>query len=402
MARVLENISKRILRDSGIATPDFAVALNEKEAVQIAGRIGYPVVIKALVTAGKRGKAGAVKFARNAQEAEVAARQVLSLSVGSFPVERLLVEKKLEATQELYLSITFDGSSQMPVVVASTAGGVDIEEIARKSPDRLLKRHVNPIEGLHSYQANEIWSDLGVTGRLLGQAAGVLAKLYKVFQDYDATIVEVNPLAALPDSTLVALGVLMGVDDAALYRQPWLSKEVEAGSDRSWRPLTALEKAMIAVDRADPYRGTASFTEMDGGDIGFLCGGGGGSLVVFDTLLRLGARPANYSECGGNPSETKVYGLAKGIISKPGVRGVIVDMNITNNTRTDEFASGFVRAVRELNIDVKEFPIVVRLAGVNDSEARRVFGEAGIEYHGDDITMEEAAGLIVSKMAHRP
>jgi succinyl-CoA synthetase beta subunit/citryl-CoA synthetase large subunit len=179
-------------------------------------------------------------------------------------------------------------------------------------------------------------------------------------------------------------------------------EKVEAGSDRAWRPLTSLEKEMIAVDRADPYRGTASYTEMEGGDIGFLCGGGGGSLLVYDTLLRLGGKPANYSECGGNPSEAKVHGLTKGILSKPGVRGIILTTNITNNTRTDMFARGFIKAIQELNIDATRFPTVVRLPGVNDTEARRLFGEAGIEYHGDDITMEDAARMIVNKMARLP
>jgi succinyl-CoA synthetase beta subunit/citryl-CoA synthetase large subunit len=159
-----------------------------------------------------------------------------------------------------------------------------------------------------------------------------------------------------------------------------------------------LEKEMVAVDMAESYRGTARYTEMEGGDIGFLCGGGGGSLLAYDTVVRYGGKPANYTEFGGNPTETKVTGLVKGVLSKPGVRSFFMDANITNNTQTDVVAKGIIKAFGEMNIDPKRFPTLVRLAGVNDSEARRIFSEAGIEYYGDDVTMEDAARLLVDKM----
>jgi succinyl-CoA synthetase beta subunit len=398
MSRVLENVSKEILKEEGIAVPEFFVVSNEGEARKVADKLGYPVMIKALVPVGKRGKAGAVKSAENGVEAEKIAQEILSMTVRNFPVERLLLEKKLNIIQELYVSIAFDPSKQMPVIIASTAGGIDIEEIARTQPEKMLQYYVDILQGLHSYMAKEIWSELGLEGRILQQATDLLSKLYKVFRKYDATILEINPLTLASDGKLVAAAVLMGVDDDALYRQPELSDKVEVGSDRAWRPLTHLEKEMIVVDRAEPYRGTARYTEMEGGYIGFFCGGGGGSLLVYDTLLQMGGKPANYTEFGGNPTDTKVYGLAKGILSKPGVKGFLLDANITNNTQTDLVAKGIIKAVQDLKIDVKKFPMVIRLAGVNETEARRLFEEAGIEYHGDDITMEDAARLIVDKM----
>jgi len=398
MSRVLEDLGKEILRENRIRVPDFFVVSNEEEARTAADEVGYPVAIKALVTIGRRGKAGAVKFAENSKEAEEIAKAILSMEVHNFPVKRLLVEKKLDILQELYVSVTFDTCKQMPVIIASTAGGVDIEEVARAQPNKILKHHVDILRGLHQYVAKEIWSDLGLTGRNLQIATDVLWRLYQVFRKYDAHILEINPLAITPEGEAVAVGVLMGVDDDALYRQPRLSDAVEVGSDRAWRPLTPLEKDMVAVDRAEPYRGTARYTEMEGGDIGFLCGGGGGSLLVYDTLLQLGGKPANYTEFGGNPTETKVYGLAKGILSKPGVKGFLVDANITNNTQTDLVAKGIIKAVNDMKIDVKEFPIVIRLAGVNEPEAQKLFEEARIEYHGDDITMEDAARLMLDKM----
>lgn len=398
MSRVLENISKEILRENGIAVPEFVVAASAMEARKAADDLGYPVMIKALVPVGKRGKAGAVRSADNDAEAEKIAQEILSMTVRNFPVERLLVERKLNISKELYVSITFDPSKQMPVVIASTAGGIDIEEIARSQPEKVMQYHVDILQGLYSYMAKEIWSDLKLAGPPLQQATDFLGKLYQVFRKYDVTILEVNPLAVTSEGKLIAAAVLMGVDDDALSRQPHLSAKVEVGSDRAWRPLTKLEKEMIAVDRAEPYRGTARYTEMEGGNIGLFCGGGGGSLLVYDTLLQYGGEPANYTEFGGNPTDTKVYGLAKGILSKPGVKGFLLDANITNNTQTDLVAKGIIKAVQELKIEVKKFPMMIRLAGVNEPEAKRLFLEAGIEYHGDDITMEDAARLIIDKM----
>jgi succinyl-CoA synthetase beta subunit len=196
----------------------------------------------------------------------------------------------------------------------------------------------------------------------------------------------------------VAAAVLMGMDDDALFRQPGVESEVEPGSDRAWRPLTDLEKRLIAVDSAEPYRGTARYTEMNGGDIGFLCGGGGGSLLLFDALQRYGGRPANYSEFGGNPTETKTYGIASGILSKPGVKGFFLGMNITNNTQTDVVAAAVARAFRARGVDTRSFPALARFAGVGDAMAKEVLEEAGFEYHGEDVTMEDAARLMVEKM----
>jgi succinyl-CoA synthetase beta subunit len=398
MARVLENTGKELLKKSGIPTPDFIVAGSTEEAVRRAEQLGYPVVIKALVTVGKRGKAGAVKFAENADEARRNASAILAMTVRNFPVERLLVEEKLDIARELYVSVTFDSSTRSPVIIAGSVGGVEIEEIAATQPDKVVKYWVDMRKGFFPYKAKEIWSDLKLTGGVLQQATSILWRIYQIFENYDATVVEVNPLAVTSEGKVVACAVLMGVDDDALYRQPELAEKVEAGSDRAWRPLSALEKQMIAVDAAESYRGTARYTEMEGGDIGFLCGGGGGSLLVFDTLLRYGGRPANYTEFGGNPTEAKVTGLVKGVLSKPGLKGFIMDANITNNTQTDIVAKGIIRAFQELRVDPQSFPIVIRLAGVNDSEARRMCTEAGIEYHGDDITMEDAARLMMEKM----
>ena len=398
MARVLENVGKDLLRHNGVPTHEFVVVSTAEEARRAAEKIGCPVVIKALVTVGKRGKAGAVKFAETPDDAARIAKEILAMTVHNFPVERLLVEKKLDISQEIYVSITYDSFEMAPVIIASSAGGIDIEEIAKTQPEKILKYPVSILKGFNSYEAKEIWSDLGLKGRALQKATVILWRLYQFFVKYDGTVVEINPLAITASGEVVAAAILMGVDDDALYRQSYLSDKVEVGSDRAWRPLTALEKEMVEVDKTEAYRGTARYTEMEGGNIGFFCGGGGGSLLSYDALLRFGGKPANYTEFGGNPPEAKVRGLVRGVLSKPGVKGFYMNLNITNNTQTDIVAKGIIGAFQDLNIDPTKFPAVLRLAGVHDAEARKLCTEAGLEFHGDDITMEDTARIIVDKM----
>lgn len=398
MARVLENIGKDLLKEIGVPTPESRVAVTSRDACRAAEKIGCPVVLKALVTAGKRGKAGAVRLADSPDAAAKTAEEILAMTVHNFPVTRLLVEKKLDISRELYVSITYDPAHMGPIIIASTAGGMDIEEIAAAHPEKILKYPVNILNDFNLYEAKEIWSDLGLQGDVLQKATTILGRLYQLFIKYDCTILEINPLALTPKAGLVAAAILMGVDDDALYRQTYFAEKVEAGSDRAWRPLTDLEKEMIEVDKTEAYRGTARYTEMEGGNIGFFCGGGGGSLLSYDALLRFGGKPANYTEFGGNPPEAKVKGLVKGVLSKPGVKGFYMNLNITNNTQTDIVARGIIGAFKDLNIDPGKFPAVLRLAGVHDDEARRLCTEAGLEYHGDDITMEDTARIIVEKM----
>lgn len=397
MGRMLEHHSKQLVRKSGIPTPNNWVAASAEEAGRIAAEAGVPVVLKALVPVGKRGKAGAIKFADSAAEAASHASRLLGMTISHYPVERLLIEEKLEIAKELYVSITIDKNRQLPVIVATGEGGVDVEQLAREHPEKVVIEYVDPWLGLPAFKAKEIASRLGLMNRQLLQGADILSRLYETFLRYDCYLLEINPLVITAQGELKAAASVIAVDDASLFRQQELAEMVEAGSERSWRPLTRLEREMMAVNDAD-YRGTARYTEMEGGDIGFMCGGGGGSLLSFDALVDLGGRPANYTETGGNPSEEKVYGLTKGILSKPGVRGLFVAHNITNNTQIDVMARGIVRALRELAIDPARFPVVVREAGVNDAVGKQIFSEAGVEYYGEEITILEAAAKMVQRM----
>lgn len=398
MAKVLECDSKKLLKEAGIPVPQFAVAENPEQAVEKAEEIGLPVVLKALVPVGKRGKAGAIKFADTFEQVSQETENLLSMVVRNFPVNKVLVESKLDIKQELYASVTIDRIKKEIVILFSSSGGMDVEELSLKQPQKLVREWVNPLYGIEQFKFKEICCKAGFSGKLLRQLADILFRLYKVFTKYDCSLLEINPLVITSENQVIAAASVMSVDDSALYRHPELSDFVEMGSDRAWRPLTELEKQVVEVNEADPYRGTARYTEMDGGDIGFMCGGGGGSLLMFDALRFYGGEPANYTEFGGNPPERKVYGLTKGIISKPGVKGLIVSTNITNNTQVDIVAQGIVRALKDSNIDLDKFPVIVRIAGVKDLEGKKIFEEAGVEYHGDDITMVEAAKLMMEKM----
>ncbi|MHB1419055.1 MAG: succinate--CoA ligase subunit beta [Bacillota bacterium] len=398
MARLLEDQSKELLGGLGIPVPRFGIASNPEDAGKVAEEIGCPVVIKALVPVGKRGKAGAILFASTPKEAELSARKLLAMTLSHYPIQQVLVEEKLEIEQELYLSITIDQSRKLPVIIASRLGGIDVEEVSREHPEAMVRYHVDPLIGFGEFAGREIWCDAGITGKTLSQLAALTKKLYQAFESFDAYLVEINPLVITAKGEIKAAAVVMSVDDSALYRHPELSGKVQMGTERAWRPLTDLEKKMVEVNESDPYRGTARYTEMDGGEIGFMCGGGGGSLMLFDALMTYGGQPANYSEFGGNPPEDKVCGLTKGILSKPGVRGLFVAQNITNNTQVDVVARGVVRALKELQIDPAKFPVVVREAGVNEDTARQLFNEYGVEYYGDEITMTQAARRMIEKM----
>lgn len=397
MGRVLEHHSKRLLHEAGIPTPQNGVAETPEQAFELAACFSKPVVLKALVPVGKRGKAGAIKFAETPEEAKEHAAALLSMTVHHFPVKAILVEEKLDIAEEWYVSITIDKNRQLPVIIATTAGGVDVEQLVKAHPDRVVIEPVDPILGLPAYKVRDICSRLGLNGKLLLRASDVISKLYATFVRYDCYLLEINPLVLTKTEEIVAAASVMAVDDAAMFRQKELEGIVEVGSERAWRPLTDLEKRMLAVNNAD-HRGTARYTEMEGGDIGFMCGGGGGSLVSFDALLDLGGRPANYTETGGNPSEEKVYELTKGILSKAGVKGLFVAHNITNNTQVDVMARGIVRALRDMGIDPRKFPVVVREAGVNDALGKQIFEEAGVEYYGEDVTICEAAAIMMRRM----
>jgi succinyl-CoA synthetase beta subunit len=401
MGRVLEHHAKALIRRAGIGVPRGEAASTPEEAGGIAGRIGGPVVVKALVLAGKRGKAGAVRLADTPDDAREAAATLLDSEVGGYRVHQVLVEERISIRRELYLSLTIDREEACTRLLASALGGIEIEEIVRDNPSALLSLAIPPSAGLPEFGARQIWRAAGISGRLLPRLGALTSRLYQVFCDLDAYLLEINPLAETESGELVALGAVLAVDDAALFRHPELDGQVQIASEKVWRPLTALEERVNTINAAEPYRGSARYLELDGGDIGFLCGGGGASLVLFDSLVRAGGQPANYAEFGGNPTETKVAGLARVVLEKPGVRGLFVAHNITNNTQVDVVARGVVQALRGAGVSASDFPVVAREIGLHDVEGRTIFEAAGIRYFGAESTLSDAARGMVAAMRSR-
>jgi succinyl-CoA synthetase beta subunit len=394
MARLLEQDVKALLQARDIPVPRGAAASSAQEAADIASGLGAPVVVKALVPANRRGLGGGVLIAAAPEQAAAAAAALLGSTFAGSDVEQVLVEERLELDRELFLSVVLDDDRGLPVVLASRHGGIDVEasfEDPQRAPAVL---ELDPWRNALPFQFRRLWRSAGLEGSELLRVTDLTRRAVDAFFELDATTLELNPLALVAGQP-VAVGALLAVDDLALPRHRDLAALVVA--DELGRPPTALERKAAAVAAVDPYRGTARFIELDG-DIGLLVGGGGGSLVFFDAVRRAGGRPACYTEIGGNPSADKVRELTRVVLSCPGVRGLLVGHNITNNTQVDLVAQGVVAALADLGIDPRAFPVVARELGTNDEEGRRLFEQAGVECRGEESTMEHAARRIVERV----
>jgi succinyl-CoA synthetase beta subunit len=397
MGRLLEHHAKQLLVEREIVIPAGEAADAPGEVERVAGSLGGNVVVKALAPVNRRAKAGAIRFATDAPDAARHARELLGTTLDGRVVASVLVEEQLPLEDELYLAFLIDKDRGTPLALASTSGGVDIEEIVARRADAVRSLRLDPWRRALPHRLRELWASAGLSGPDLVEVAELSRRAAELFFDADATVLELNPVGLVAPvhggPRVVAVGVVLEIDDQAVARQPRLAPLVAAGGDGR-RPPTKLEQRALAVAAAEPYRGTAHFLELEG-EIGLLCGGGGGSLVFFDAVKRAGGRPACHTELGGNPSADKVRGLASVVLSCPNVRGLLVGHNITNNTQVDLVATGVVAALGDLGIDPRAFPVVAREVGTHDRAGREIFERAGIEYHSEESSMEDAARRIV-------
>jgi succinyl-CoA synthetase beta subunit len=398
MARILEHHAKQIFAQVGIPIPEGYPAISSDQAASIAEGIDSPVVVKALVPVGKRGEAGAVQFAEDSRGAAIAASDLIGRYIGAYMIDTVLVEERIEIEAELYLSIIIDRDERKPRIVISARGGVSIEDVAQNEPDAIITDTISMSRGLPEYRARELWKCAGVTGPVMPALGQITHRLWNLFIQHDLRLIEINPLFRTPSNTIIAGDAVLSVDDSAIFRHPDLERITVPGSDRAWRPMTELEADAQRVHELDPYRGSVRYLELEGGNIGFLCGGGGASLLLYDHLVDAGGKPANYAEIGGNPTEQKVAGMTRVVLSKPGVEGLFVAHNITNNTQTDVIARGVVTGIRHAGRDPSSLPVIAREAGLHDDEARKIFEEAGISYFGEETTLAEAARHMVAAM----
>ena len=349
--------SKQFFAKYGIPIPKGRVAANAEEAKHIAQELGDRVVIKAQVLVGGRGKAGGIRMAKSPEEAEELAAQILSMKIKELPVRKVLVDEAASIDKEIYLGITNDRSARKPVMMASSAGGVEIEEVAKDAPEKIVKVYIDPLLGLRDYQARDIAAGIDLPRdhwRLFGQIAN---GLWQAYRESDATLAEINPLVITSEDQLLAVDGKMVLDDNALFRHPDLAE-------------------MRDLDVEDPSEIEARkyglvFIKLDG-DIGCMVNGAGLAMTTMDIIKLFGGSPANFLDIGGGASAEKVTTALRIILTDPNVKTVLFNI-FGGITRGDEVARGILVAMNELQ---KEIPMVIRLVGTNAEEGRQILSDA--------------------------
>ena len=390
--RFYEYESRRIVERAGIPVTKYGFCKTPDEARAAAEEIGGPTVIKSQVLTGGRMKAGGVKFADTPDEAAEHAAAILELEIGGHMPVGVLVDPKAEVAQEYYAGVVWDGLRKQPVMLFSDMGGIDIEEVAEQHPDHVGRGHFSNLLPLSDFQAKQVIASVGVTGSDLNRLTPVLTKLAKLFVERDMTLAEINPLARLADGSFVAVDAHMEMENEARPRQGTLLADLGVGEEetREAREATPFEIAGEEVDAQD-HRGVAgNVTEFDG-NLGLVIGAGGGSLTLFDAVRKYGGRPANYCEIGGNPSVRKAAGLAKLVLSKPGVDKIAVMMSIVSNTRVDIVARGVIKACVELGYDPAEKIAIFRIPGAWEEEGFKILDRYGVNYVDRSVSLHEAA-----------
>ncbi len=397
--RFYEYEAREVVKRAGIPVTDFGFVTQAEDARAIAERIAGPTVIKTQVLTGGRMKAGGVQFADTPDEAVEHAAKVLELEINGHMPRGVLVDPKAEVSQEHYAGVVWDGIRKQPVLIYSDMGGIDIEQVAEEHPDRVGRGHFSNLHPISDYMAKQVIAQTGVTGSRLNKLTPILTKLMRLFVRYDMTLAEINPIGELSDGSFIALDAHMDMENEARPRQKALLKDLGVGDEetRQAREATEFELAGEAVDAAS-HRGVAgNVTEFDG-DLGLVIGAGGGSLTLFDAVRKYGGKPANYCEIGGNPSVEKACGLAKLVLSKPGVEKIAVMMSIVSNTRVDIVARGVIKACLELGMDPAEKISIFRIPGAWEDEGFKILDHYGVRYADRKTSMHEAAKLAVEAL----
>jgi succinyl-CoA synthetase beta subunit/citryl-CoA synthetase large subunit len=401
MARLLENHAKDILQSFGVQTPNGTTIRTRDEVARALSDLTPPVVVKALIPTGRRGKAGAVLMAETESLVYRAVEQLLGKQVGEFTVEALWIEEKVPIQKELYVAITYDTLARSPVLLFSSYGGVDVEELMARHPDRLHRQKISILEGLHAFQARRICSSAGLDNDEMSVVAPTLLKLYDAFFQKDLRLLEINPLAMLAGGDVCVVGALVNMDDEALFRHPEFSDIVQYAQDRSLGHLTEREQNIADIALAT-QSGSLRYTELDG-DIAFGIVGGGASLVSMDAIIRRNGKPANYADLGpGKGVDERLRILLKTVASKPGVRGLVTGANIAAAIDVGEMGRIVGEVLEELEIDPRDFPVVARWAGFGEEKAQTYLQAIpGLHAYGSEISIEDAAEKIVALVKAR-
>jgi succinyl-CoA synthetase beta subunit len=351
--------SKLLFAARGIPIPRGKVAATALEARDIAQELGGRVVVKSQVLVGGRGKAGGIKLARTAGEAEELAQQILSMTIKGLPVRKVLVDAAADIKKEIYLAITNDRAARRPVMIASSAGGIDIEEVARTDPEMIIRERIDPFIGLRDYQVRNIALGIELPRALWKQFGQIATGLYQVYEQTDATLAEINPLVISGNGSLTALDGKIILDDNALYRHHDLAE------------MRDLDEESSQETEARKYG--LSYVKLDG-DIGCMVNGAGLAMGTMDIVKLFGGSPANFLDIGGGAQADKVAAALRIILSDTKVKAVLINI-FGGITRCDEVARGIIAAMHDLKISV---PMVVRLVGTNEEEGRRLLADANL------------------------
>ncbi|UCD93409.1 MAG: ADP-forming succinate--CoA ligase subunit beta [Candidatus Zixiibacteriota bacterium] len=363
--KIHEYQAKEIFAEGGIPVPMGRVATTSAEAVQIAEEIGRPVMVKAQVHVGGRGKAGGIQYAENLEAARVWAQKILGMDIKGLKVSKVLITEAADILTESYVGIIIDRATKAPVIMVSPAGGIDIEEVAAKTPEKIFKQAVDPTLGLRSYQARDLASKLYKDIKQVRKAADIIMKLYNVYWKIDASLVEINPLITTPQGEVIAIDAKINIDDNGLYRQ----KAVAA-----MRDLDSEDPAEVEAREGD-----LSFVKLTG-NIGCIVNGAGLAMATMDLVKHYGGEPANFLDIGGSSNPQKVLTAMRIILRDPNVRAVLINI-FGGITRCDDVANGIVMAYEELKPEV---PLVVRLTGTNEDKARKILKAVDLKF-GDTL-----------------
>jgi len=373
--KLLEYEAKEYFKKYGIPTPAGKMVTTPEAAKEYVAELGKPVVIKVQLPIGGRGKAGGVKFADTPNEAAEAAGLLLGMTIKDLEVKKLYVEEKVGIVNEIYLGVTVDRNNKKHVILASSEGGMDIEEVADKTPEKIVKHLVNPVDGLRSYHCNYIATSLGYSGKKMRQFGAFVAKLYELAVGMDAELTEINPLAEVEDGFLAA-DARLNVDNNSLFRHRELEEKLldSYQGEFSGREMEAKEQDL-------------TYVELDG-NIGIIGNGAGLTMATLDTVMLQGGKAANFLDLGGGATPERIGKAVKFVLGDERTKAVFVNV-LGGITRCDHTAEGIVSAQIELALDK---PIVVRMMGTNEEEGRAILKENGIDLFD---SMEEGARMAV-------
>jgi succinyl-CoA synthetase beta subunit len=374
---LLEYQGKQLFARHGLRVSDGKAVTTVEDAVAAANEVGYPVVVKAQVLIGGRGKAGGVKLAADEAEAREHATNIIGMDIHGHTVRTLWIEHASDIATEYYASVLLDRSAKQPLVMFSVEGGVDIEEVAEQTPEKLIRHHVDALEGLSREEAIQIATDGKADSDVIEGVADALVALYEVWLDEDATLAEINPLIVTPEREVKALDSKVSLDDNALYRHP---ENQELADKENEDP----------IERRAKEQGV-QYVKLDG-DIGILGNGAGLVMSTLDVVAQAGGKPANFLDAGGGSNAAKIKQAVELILANDSVKAVLFNI-FGGITRCDEVAKGLIAAFDEIKPSV---PFVVRLDGTNDIAGRELLQEAALPNVHAARTMNEAAEKVVA------